>query len=209
MKNIIDILREIGIEVPADKTETLEKQVAENYKTAAEFEKKIGKVSAELETTKEQLKTAAETLKGFEGVDINTMNQQLADWKKKAEDAEKDYEAKLAVRDFDDALKARLEGLKFSSNAAKRAVTEQLKGMGLKLHDGAILGFDDAVKAISEKDPEAFADKGNPPAKFTTKMGGAPSGKSYSSVDEIVKIKDPVERQNAIAANPQLFMKGD
>ena len=209
MKNIIDILKGLGIEIPEDKTEDLTKQVAENYKTIAEFDKKVGKLTGDLNDAKEQLETAQTTLKGFEGVDLETMNKNLADWKKKAEDAEKDYAAKIAARDFDDALKAKLEGVKFSSLSARKSVTEQLKNIGLKLHDGAILGFDEAIKSIAEKDPDAFVDESNPPARFTTRMGKQPTGKQYTTVDEIIKIKDPVERQNAIAANPHLFMKGE
>lgn len=209
MKNIIDILKGLGIEIPEDKAEDLTKQVAENYKTVAEFDKKIGKLTTELEAVRGQLQTAQDTLKGFEGVDVETMRTQLADWQRKAEAAEKDYADKLAARDFEDALKAALEGTKFSSLSARKSVTEQLRGMGLKLHEGTILGFDDAIKAIAEKDPDAFVDEQNPPARFTTRMGKQPVGKQYTSVDEIIKIKDPVERQSAIAAHPHLFTKGD
>lgn len=209
MKNIIEILKEIGIEVSEDKVDGLTKLVAENYKTVAEFDKKIGKLTGDLNDAKEQLETAQTTLKGFEGVDLETMNKNLADWKKKAEDAKNDYEAKIAARDFEDALRTQMEGLKFSSNAAKKAVADQIRGMGLKLHEGKILGFEDAVKDISEKDPDAFVDEGNPPARFTTALGKQHDGKKYSSVADIIKIKDPVERQNAIAANPELFTKGE
>ena len=41
MKNIIDILKGLGIEVPEDKASDLNKEVAENYKTVAEFDKKV------------------------------------------------------------------------------------------------------------------------------------------------------------------------
>lgn len=209
MQNIIDILKALGIEVPGDKTAELNRLVAENYKTTAEFEKKTGKLTTELESVREQLQTAQDTLKSFEGVDVDTMRAQLAEWQKKAQDAEREYADKLSARDFDDALKAKLEGIKFSSLSARQSVTEQLKGMGLKLHDGAILGIDDAIKAIAEKDPDAFVSEENPPARFTTPMSKQPAGKQYTTVDEIIKIKDPVERQNAIAANPQLFTKGE
>lgn len=209
MKNIIDILKELGIEIPEDKVEALNKQVAENYKTAAEFDKKTGKLNTELEAVRSQLQTAEDTLKSFEGVDVNTMRSQLAEWQKKAQDAEKDFADKLAARDFDDALKAQMEGIKFSSLAARQSVTEQIRGMGLKLHNGAILGFDDAIKAITDKDPDAFVDEQNPPARFTAPMGKQPSGKQYSTVDEILAIKDSKERQDAIEAHPHLFMKGE
>ena len=135
MQNIEAILTELGIEVPADKKENLTKKVAENYITKAEHEKKLGKVETDRDTWKEKAETAETTLKGFEGVDLDTMQKELSDWKKKAEDAEKDAQAKLYERDFADALKTELEGIKFSSEAAKRAIMAEVKDAGLKLKD--------------------------------------------------------------------------
>lgn len=205
MKNITTILEELGIEIPEDKVSELNKAVAENYKTTAEFDKKVAKVEAERDSWKEQAESAAETLKGFDGVDVNKLNADIAEWKTKAENAEKDYQSKLASRDFDDALKTAMEGYKFSSNAAKNAVLTEIRGMGLKCSDGKILGLSDAVAQIRERDSDAFVDEGNPPAKFTTRKSAEGGGKVYSSKAEIMKIKDAAERQSAIAANMALF----
>lgn len=138
MQNIEAILTELGIEVPADKKENLTKKVAENYITKAEHEKKLGKVETDRDTWKEKAETAETTLKGFEGVDLDTMQKELSDWKKKAEDAEKDAQAKLYERDFADALKTEFEGIKFSSEAAKRAIMAEVKDAGLKLFQSTL-----------------------------------------------------------------------
>ena len=87
------------------------------------------------------------------------MQTELADWKKKAEDAEKDYSAKIYERDFSDALKTELESVKFSSDAAKRAVMSEIKESGLKLKDGKILGLSDLIGQIKERDASAFVDE--------------------------------------------------
>ena len=87
MQNIEAILSELGIEVPADKKADLTKKVAENYVTKNEHEKKLGRAEADRDTWKEKAETAEATLQGFEGVDLETMKRDLADWKKKAEDA--------------------------------------------------------------------------------------------------------------------------
>ena len=158
MQNIEAILTELGIEVPADKKENLTKKVAENYITKAEHEKKLGKVETDRDTWKEKAETAETTLKGFEGVDLDTMQKELSDWKKKAEDAEKDAQAKLYERDFADALKTEFEGIKFSSEAAKRAIMAEVKDAGLKLKDGKILGLNDLITQMKEKDASAFVD---------------------------------------------------
>ena len=98
MENIHAILKKFGVEIPVDSKADFDKEVAANYKTQPEFEKKLGKVEGERDNYKEQFETATETLKGFEGVDIETMKTQLNDWKSKAENAERDYQAKLEER---------------------------------------------------------------------------------------------------------------
>ena len=205
MKNILDIMKELGIEVPEDKTAELNKAVADNYKTVAEFDKKVARLEAERDSYKEKADTAEETLKGFDGVDVNKLNADIAEWKTKAENAEKDYQKKIADRDFEDALKTEMEGYKFSSTAAKNAVMAEIREKGLKYSDGKILGLSDAVAQIKEKDADAFVDEGNPPAKFTTRKSAEGGGKVYSSKAEIMKIKDAAERQAAIASNMNLF----
>lgn len=40
MKNIVEICKDFGIEIPADKLAEFNKAVAESYKTVAEFEKR-------------------------------------------------------------------------------------------------------------------------------------------------------------------------
>lgn len=207
MQNIGEIMKKYGLEIPADKVSDFEKDVAANYKTVTEFNKKIGKVEEERDNYKTQLDTATETLKGFEGVDIETMKTQLKDWQKKAEDAEKDYQAKLEARDFEDALKAAMDGYKFTSEAAKKAVMSEVKGAGLKLRDGRILGLGDLMESIKTADASAFVDEGNPPAKFTQRMGGNggnPAGQTMTK-DQIMAIKDRAERRAAIAQNMKLF----
>lgn len=212
MKNIAEIMAELGIEVPADKADELNRLAGENYRTIADYQKQSGKL-AKAEEERDQYKglldEAQTALKGFEGEDVAALKSQLADWQKKAEDAQADAARKLAERDFDDALREKMDGLKFTSAAAKAAVLAEIKGKGLTLDNGVILGFDDAIRAIRERDADAFLDEDNPPARFTVSMGRTPAGKSYSSAEDIFNIKDAVERQNAIAANPQLFTRKD
>ena len=215
MQNIIEICKEYGLEVPADKQSDFTKKVAENYLTKAEHEKKIGKLETDRDTWKEKAETAENTLKGFEGVDLETMKRDLADWQKKAEEAEKNAQAQIYERDFSDALKTELENVKFSSEAAKRDVMSQIKAAELKLKDGKILGLSDLIEQIKKTDASAFVDEAQQQneanrARFTqpAKPG---SGAKFGSMTkkDIMDIKDPTERQAAIAENLGLFGKGD
>ena len=215
MQNIEAILAELGIEVPSDKKGDLTKKVSENYVTKAEHEKKIGKAETERDNWKSKAETAEETLKKFDGVDLETMQTELNNWKQKAETAAKDYEQKIYERDFSDALKNELESVKFSSDAAKRAVMSEIKESGLKLKDGKILGLSDLIGQIKERDASAFVDEEQEKAKqqaarFTVPGTGKSTGGSGTTTKkDIMSIKDPTERQAAIAENLGLFGKGE
>ena len=74
MKNLTTILTELGIEVPEEKKSELEKQLGENYKPVSEVEK----VRAARDNYKAQLDTAQETLKSFEGVDVNELQGKIS-----------------------------------------------------------------------------------------------------------------------------------
>lgn len=209
MKNINEILKELGITVPEDKTTELQKLVAENYKTVAEFDKKVGRLETERDGLQSQLNTATENLKKFEGLDADALKNEVAEANKKAKEAEDKLKVQLDERDYNDALKTCMAGLKFSSASAKAAVTEQIRKQGLKRDGDKLLGFDDAIKAIKEADPDAFAQEEDPDVpptpKVITKLGGGAGGKTYKSKDEIMSIKDTAERRAAIAANMNLF----
>ena len=211
MQNIEAILKQFNIEVPKEQSEEFRKVFHENYKTVKDYEK----VESDRDKWKGQAETAEETLKRFDGVDLETMQAELDTWKQKAETAENDYKQKIYDRDFSDALKTEMESIKFSSEAAKKAVMTEIKESGLKLKDGKILGLSDLIGQIKERDASAFVDEQSEKAKqqaarFTTPgTGRSTGGTGIMTKDDIMKIKDPSEWQAAIAQNLNLFGKGE
>lgn len=178
MQNILEILKELEIEVPEDKEKSLTKKVSENYKTVSEHDKRVKKLEEERDQFEEQYKAAKETLDGFEGKDIETVTKERDEWKEKAEKAEAEYKEKIARRDYSDAVSKAVEGLKFTSNSAKKAFVAELEADPLKMKDGKLLGFDDYVKAYQESDASAFVseeDEKNKEnaAKFTEQTSGS------------------------------------
>lgn len=213
MHNIIEICKEFGLEIPADKQADFNKKVAENYLTKAEHEKKIGKAEADRDNWKGKAETAEETLKSFEGIDPAQIQTELASWKKKAEDAEKNAQAQIYERDFADALKGEMEGYKFTSESAKKSIMAEIKEAGLKLKDGKILGLSDLIEQIKNNDASAFVDEQQQQletsrARFTQPQKPG-SGAIFGTMTkkDIMDIKDPSERQAAIAENMSLFGK--
>ena len=122
MQKLIDTLKSFGIEIPEDKQADIKKAISEHYKNAKEVAKTLSKVEGERDGWKERAETAEETLKGFDGIDPANVKTELETWKQKAADAEKEFNAKIYDRDFSDALKAALDNVKFSSEAAKKSV---------------------------------------------------------------------------------------
>lgn len=188
--------------------------MAENGKDLKKVQKENENLASDRDKWKTQAETAEETLKKFDGVDLETMKTELSSWKQKAETVEADYQQKIYDRDFSDALKTEMESIKFSSEAAKRAVMAEIKESGLKLKDGKILGLSDLIGQIREKDASAFVDDKQQKAqqqaaRFTTAgTGKTPGGHGTMTKKDIYAIKDPSERQAAIAENLDLFGQG-
>lgn len=210
--DIFEMLKEAGAEIPADKKDAFNKEFRKTYKSEGEISKAMQKLEAERDNWKQKAEDAEETLKKFEGIDPEKVQAELTDWKRKAEDAEKDYAAKLAQRDFEDALKEEISGYKFTSEFAKSAVIEEIKKSGLKVKDGKILGLNDLIAQMKDKDSSAFVDEQQEAleqnrARFTQPLNQNTGSKKMTR-DEIVGqhyIKDRSERQKAIAENLSLF----
>ena len=209
MQKLIETLKSFGIEIPEDKQADVKKALSEHYKNAGEVAKTLTKVEGERDAWKERAEAAENTLKSFEGIDPESIKGELATWKQKAADAEKEYNDKIYERDFADALKTALEDVKFSSASAKKAVMADIKEAGLKLKDGKILGLNDLLEQMKKDDESAFVDEGQEQAiqnkaSFTTSISkNTPPGKMTKA--DIMNIKDAGERQAAIASNMSLF----
>ncbi len=174
MQNIIEICKEFGLEIPADKQADFNKKVAENYKTVSEFNKKTGTLEQERDTWKEKAESAETTLKGFEGKDFETITKERDEWKKKAEDAEKEYAAKESARQKEELLKEAFAEVEFTSEAAKKSIVAQISE-GVTVKDGKLIGFNDLLEDAKKNDASAFVDKeqqelDNNKARFTQKM---------------------------------------
>jgi hypothetical protein len=187
--------------------------MAENGKDLKKLQKENDNLTTDRDTWKEKAEAAEATLKGFEGVDLETMQKELSDWKQKATEAEKNAQAQLYERDFADALKTEFEGIKFSSEAAKRAIMAEVKEADLKLKDGKILGLNDLLSQMKEKDASAFVDDAQQQAQKNMARFTAPAGKSgragtLTKADwKGMSLDDRIALKNS---NPELYnsMKG-
>lgn len=74
MKNIYEILKGIGIEVPEEQKETFDKEWKENYRTKVEYDKAVEK----RDEYKESLENVQGELEGFKDIDVNELKNQVS-----------------------------------------------------------------------------------------------------------------------------------
>lgn len=203
MKNIHTILSEIGITIPEDKKAEFDKAVAENYKTSAEFEKKVNRLTDDLAAEKKRADEAAETLKGFEGKDFDAITKERDEWKKKHDDALEAHKKEREEREYNEEFEQ-------AATAAKcidvKALSAHLDHETLRKSHNRKADIEAAINAQRTEKGYLFEDNGGG-ARFTAgNSNGAGSGTLTRK--DILAIKDPADRQAKIAANIHLFQKG-
>lgn len=167
MKNILTILKELGIEVPKDKEDGLNTAVAENYKTVADYDKQREKLDAANETIKANdtaMKDLQTKLDEFKDVDVSGLNQRIKDLETEKTNIQKDYDAKIADRDFDDLVKESIAAVK-GRNA--KAITALLDVPTLKASKNQKEDIAAALKALTEKEDSKMLFGGEPEPKPT------------------------------------------
>lgn len=187
--------------------EQSEKVMAQYGKDVSKLQKENEKLTADRDKEKERADTAEETLKKFDGVDVETMQAELATWQQKAKDAEKDYADKLAQRDFEDALKEEIGNYKFTSEAAKKAIMAEIRESGLKVKDGKILGLSDLLAQMKEKDASAFVDEKQEQleAGRAKPFTGPLKGAAQPTTSEKFKAMSLDERMKLKASDPAAY----
>lgn len=204
MKNIHTILSEIGISIPDDKKADFDKAVAENYKTSAEFEKKVNRLTEDLDAEKKRADTAVETLKGFEGKDFDAITRERDDWKKKHDEAVEAHKKEQEDREFSAAIETAITESKGKNAKAITALLDMESLRGSKNQQADIKA---ALDALRTESGYLFEDNGGA-ARFTTQKNTGTGGVSMTR-EEIMNITDRAERRAAMAKNQHLFTKGE
>lgn len=159
MLKVITELEKLGLELTDEMKESIKKNIGEEVYSKSELDKKVKKVEEERDQYKGRAETAEETLKGFDGKDLETITKERDEWKESAETAANEYKQKLEERDYKDAVDAAVKDLKFSSNSAKKAFVSDLMSDKLKMKNGMLVGFNDFVDAYKKEDATAFVDE--------------------------------------------------
>lgn len=127
MKNIKDIIGELGIELDEAKLGDLEKAVLENYRTVAEVENKQSRIS-DLE---QQLATANEALEAAKNADVSNadevqaMRDKIAAYEKADEERKAQTEEEKARQEFDEKFVKTVGDKQFVNDIVRGAVADK------------------------------------------------------------------------------------
>lgn len=150
MKNIFEIMKEYGLEVPEDKKKDFEKSVLENYKTVTDYDnqtKKLETADATIKANDNAMAELKKQLEGFKDVDVTALNQRITDLEKEKDTIKKEYDDKIAARDFDDSTNAVIA--KYKGKNAK-AIKALLDLEALKASKNQNEDLEKAVQALTE-----------------------------------------------------------
>lgn len=170
MKNIFDIMKEFGIEVPEDHKKDFEKAVLENYKTMADYDKQteeLNKANDTIKASDAAMKDLQTKLDEYKDVDVSALNQRITDLETEKGNIESDYQKKLAERDFNDLIK---EGIAAAHGKNVKAITALLDTETLMQSKNQKEDITAAIKTLTEAedskmlfgDAVEIAGKGNP-----------------------------------------------
>ena len=149
MKNIYEILKDFGLEVPEDKKADFDKSWKENYRTKAEYEK----ATSQRDEYKTSLDTVNAKLKEFDGVDVADLKGQIATLQGDLKKKEDEYAAKEAERAFNDTLDKAITAAGGRNPKAIRGLLdlETLKGSKDQTED-----IKKALEAVKKSDDYLF-----------------------------------------------------
>ena len=171
MKNIFDLLKEYGVELPEDKKKDFEKAMLENYKTIKDYDAQKEKLTAAeqknatSETTINELK---EDLKKFDGKDVGALEQKITDLQTELSNKDQDYANKIADRDFNDLISGSILAAKGRNVKAISALLDldKLKGSKNQKED-----IEAALKALSEAEDSKMLFGTDEPTRTGTVIG--------------------------------------
>lgn len=172
MKNIFEIMKEYGLEVPEDKKTDFEKAVLENYKTVKDYEKQVEKLNEANETIKANdtaMKDLDEKLKDFKDVDVAGLNETIENLKKDNTRIENEYKDKMAQWDFNDLIR---DAITSAHGKNAKAIT-------------ALLDTDTLMQSKNQKEDIAAAIKTLTEAEDSKMLFGEPDPKPDGNTNPI------------------------
>lgn len=177
MKNIFEIMKEYGIDMPEDKKKDFEKSVLENYKTVVDYNKQVESLNKANDTIKSNdtaMKELQDKLDAFKDVDVTELKNTIAGLEKDKTRIEDEYKDKMAKRDFDDLIK---DAITSAHGKNAKAIT-------------ALLDVDTLMQSKNQKEDVAAAIKKLTEAEDSKMLFGEPEPQARGGGSPIGRIGD-------------------
>lgn len=171
MKNIFDLLKEYGVELPEDKKKDFEKALLENYKTVKDYDAqkdKLATAEAKVTAHESTINDLRKGLKKFDGVDVTGLQNRITALETDLQNKDTEYTQKIADRDFDDLLSESIRTAKGRNAKAIRALldVDTLKASKNQKDDVAA-----AIKALTEAEDSRMLFGEDEPAGIGSVIG--------------------------------------
>jgi hypothetical protein len=106
----------------------------------------------ELKGVQTQLAAANETIKGFEGQDVEGIKKKVSDWETKYNTDTQQLRDQLDAQARAYAEEMFMSGYQFTSKAARNGVLAELRAKGLKVENGTILGGKEFMQGLMDNE---------------------------------------------------------
>lgn len=171
VKNIYEIMKEYGLEVPEDKKTDFDKAWKENYRTISDYDKAV----SQRDNYKASLDDVNTRLKEFEGVDVKDLQGQITKLQGDLKAKDDEYAAKETDRVFMDSVK---EAVKAAGGRNEKAVIAMLNIDALKESKNQSDDIKKALEDVKKSDGYLFGanEPINNPVGGTSGGGGADPG---------------------------------
>lgn len=177
MKNIYEILKEFGLEIPEEKKADFDKTWKENYRTKSEYDNAVTK----RDEYKTSLDTVNEKLKEFEGVNVEDLKGQITQLQSDLKAKDDEYAAKEADRLFNNTLS---EAIKTAGGRNAKAIMALLNIDELKTSKNQSDDIKKALDAAKESDAYLFGAE-EPIKKPIGPTGGSGGSGGDENLDSI------------------------
>lgn len=180
MKGIYDIFADHGIEIAEDKKKDFEKDLYANYKSVEEVSKKDEQITS----LTDQLNTAKEGLKKFEGVDVDKLNGEITKLNSDLAAKDKEWGEKLSNLEFSNLVSGTITAAKGKNAKAIMALIDEDTMKSLRSSKNQADDVKTAIENI-KKDNEYLFESEETPGQYA---GGTGTGKGNKGRDTSMDI---------------------
>ena len=138
---------------------------------------------ADYDAIKEQLQTAKDGLKAFEGVDVAQLQSQITTLNTQLADKDKEWQGKLDAMAFDGKIKDAITAAKGKSAKAIAALLDIEALKGSKNQDADIKT---ALETLKKESGYLFEDEQQTPPPFSTGSGTGGGGKPLTGMERLM-----------------------